>query len=557
MIRVRYFTTNWEIYNLAAYITQGNFAKVKQLISRNNVNKIFYEERGRTFSLLMVAIPDQPEIAKWLIDQGADVDYETNGLTAHDLAVLFNRLGVFEKMEAAGSKLDKSIFDFYKLLIAVNNGNENEVKRLVTGGANFDQVGRLPDGTSATILIHAMRKQQPAIAKWLVEKGAKFNIPDSTGKTAVEVAIEEDRKGVLEKMRATGKLSKEDYDFALLAIATNTLNENEVRNLVAGGANINYVGKLPNGVRTTILQYAIKKQLTLDTVQWLIAKGAKVDITDSTGKTAADVAVEEARPRVLEELHKAGAGLSKFAFNSKMAQILTKLGQHEEAKKLKENSTSEVRKISAKEFNNLEALDKMAKQNREQSKELNTLKDKIEALGALKDYANPSSNNLIHIVSSKPKGIEVPLQCSVLKRTIINAEGEKEEEEYLSDTCQENLKKSLTHHIIGKLGSKAPAECKKNLSESCNTALKKVLRDELTAARVLQQKNGAPEDGSSVKHLSDKLRQAYKELPLTIQDLMDEVCHGNDIIRTEVCKHGSYSFCAGEVSTNAVCEVLS
>jgi ankyrin repeat protein len=134
---------------LLQFTKDGNIEGVRELFAGHIIPDIEAESDSDWTALTTAANYGYIDIAKLLIDNGADVNAKINiGWTV--------------------------------LMIAVYNGHIDIAKMLIDNGANIDA----KDDFRRTPLIHAVRYEYDNMIKLLIDNGADVNARDSHGKTA-------------------------------------------------------------------------------------------------------------------------------------------------------------------------------------------------------------------------------------------------------------------------------------------------------------------------------------------------------------------------------------
>lgn len=177
----------------------------------------------------------QPDIALWLIDQGADVNWPYNSQLDRPLhlALRFNMLRVFDKLYKAGAKgnhiiSSKGDYYFHKLMIALNVNAADNVLYALAKEANdngaINHVGAVltkKDGVTkihpTTIIHHVIANNKIPFAKWLINNTKIDPNISVNGKTPIDVAVEHLKLTVMEMMYEKGSnITKgEFYKFQL------------------------------------------------------------------------------------------------------------------------------------------------------------------------------------------------------------------------------------------------------------------------------------------------------------------------------------------------------
>ncbi|MCF8462726.1 MAG: ankyrin repeat domain-containing protein [Rickettsiaceae bacterium] len=274
-------------------IAKGSIVKLSQSIALvpNLINK--KNEAGLT--LLHTAIMfGQVEIAKLLIDKGANIDLvTTNDNSSLHFAVLFGQVEI--------------------------------AKLLIDKGANVNLLGN----AGKTPLHFAVEFKREKIVELLIDKGVDFNITDNAGNTASEIAK---KNGFYETLFSQGKIKSLTKDVEegrieklskYIALLPNLINEtNEdgftllhtaiifgqveiAKWLINNGANINLVTTNGNSSLHGAVLFGQE-----EIVKLLIAKASKVNLADNTGKTALHFAMEFKRKEIAKCLIHKGADVN-------------------------------------------------------------------------------------------------------------------------------------------------------------------------------------------------------------------------------------------------------
>lgn len=151
---------------------KGNVDSVKDLVSRGaNVNM----RHGGWTILMFAAREDHPEVAKILLDNGADV----------------NATGE-ERGEWSGATA---------LTIAAEKGHTDIVKVLLARGAN---VNAQNNHGSNTALMYAAEFDYPDVVKVLLASGANVTPKDKDGETALMTAKRRGRTEIMQLLKDAG-----------------------------------------------------------------------------------------------------------------------------------------------------------------------------------------------------------------------------------------------------------------------------------------------------------------------------------------------------------------
>jgi len=196
----------WQLENptiLMEAASSGNLSKVKQLLKtgRGSVNEA--NSAGST-PLIYAASNGNLNVARYLLKKGADPNkcardnmcplWYTVKYGSYDLTALLIKSGANPKVNPEINALVHPA-----LKSAAGRGNLDIVKLLVDNGAEVDYQG--PPWNS-TALAMAVRLGKVNTSKYLLEKGASIREVTEKiyydGETAMEIALREDRKPIVE-----------------------------------------------------------------------------------------------------------------------------------------------------------------------------------------------------------------------------------------------------------------------------------------------------------------------------------------------------------------------
>lgn len=169
------------------------------------------------------------------------------------------------------------------LIQAVDKNQEEAVRLLVECGA---EVNRMDKSDRSTPLMHAVwNVSDAAIAQYLVDNGAKLDVRDNKGVTALIYAVLRNQEAVVRLLVESGakvdRTAEEKRRTPLMIAARGSDGLDIVRFLVDNGANVkarDYKGK-------TVLMHALVSN-RVEVVRLLIERGAKVNRPDrNDGRT--------------------------------------------------------------------------------------------------------------------------------------------------------------------------------------------------------------------------------------------------------------------------------
>lgn len=151
-------------------INENNFEEVVKLITAGaNVNAA--DESGYT-ALMYAAVFKEKEIAKLLVEQGADVNaVNKQGSSTYEIFIHFygKNSGIVEFLVQHGAKTN-----VHNLFIeAIKNNNTDEVLKFINNGANLNHIFYIP--SEYTPLSMAAKYDSKEVAELLIEHGAEVN----------------------------------------------------------------------------------------------------------------------------------------------------------------------------------------------------------------------------------------------------------------------------------------------------------------------------------------------------------------------------------------------
>ena len=169
----------WTALMLAARYNQSEVAKVL-LDNGANVN---HDSKDDWTALMLAARNNQSEVAKVLLDNGANVNYEDkDGWTALRLAARYNYSEVAKVLLDNGANVNHDSKDDWTALMLAARNNQSEVaKVLLENGADVNYENK----NGFTALVEAAIEGQSEVAKVLLENGADVNYENKNGFTAL------------------------------------------------------------------------------------------------------------------------------------------------------------------------------------------------------------------------------------------------------------------------------------------------------------------------------------------------------------------------------------
>ncbi|WP_188153322.1 ankyrin repeat domain-containing protein [Wolbachia endosymbiont of Pentalonia nigronervosa] len=265
---------------------------IERLIQKGKISDINTPNRyGKTF-LHLAAQDGQLEIAQYLVDKKrANVNATTNtGSTPLHLASQSNKLNMVEYLTEKGA------------ILTVTNASLNTPKDLATekGYTNVAKFLRQAQERLNSSLVVAINEGNINLVKKLIEQGADFNVKDNRDMTPLQLAAKNDHLSIVKYLiEEKGVNSSNIFD----AVESGCLGL--VRYLVDKGIDINTRGSYGS----TLLHLAALNG-KLEIVRYLVERGANLSFSDDSGKIPLEVAhdksiidfLKQARRRLNEGL---------------------------------------------------------------------------------------------------------------------------------------------------------------------------------------------------------------------------------------------------------------
>ena len=216
-------------------IENNNIEKVKKLVENRaaNINAKyvrFHHKYNNKYALIIASERENWEMVKYLVEHGADVNYEYKD--------------GYNKFKTA-------------LIIASSHGYLEIVRYLVEHGADVNY--KYEDDYNKTVLMLASMRGKLGVVKCLVENGADINAKDKDGKTALIYALINRQLRIVAYFIEKGVNINARYDYG------------------------------ENNIGMTILMIASKRGY-LEIVKYLARKKADVNLEDYKCDTALDFA---------------------------------------------------------------------------------------------------------------------------------------------------------------------------------------------------------------------------------------------------------------------------
>jgi len=195
-----------ELINAVAY---QDLDKVKSLVEAG-VDINYQEESAGATALIMSAMYNFGDIAKYLIEKGANISVKNN--TGHTalMASAGSSEEVFDLLVANGADMSLKLEDGTSAFMLSISGVMSDfvgfgnAKKLLENGADVDESFTSGPAEGYTCLMMASRNQRPDIVKFLTENGANVNTKAANGNTPLSLAEEEEDKEMIELLKQLG-----------------------------------------------------------------------------------------------------------------------------------------------------------------------------------------------------------------------------------------------------------------------------------------------------------------------------------------------------------------
>jgi ankyrin repeat protein len=195
--------------DLIRAVTYQDFEKVKELVGAG-VDVNYKEERYGNTALAMACQYNLVDIAKYLMDHGAEINLRTN--TGHTPVMaaasgseeLFNLL--LEKGADPLVRLENGTSAFTMLItgILMERVSFQAADKLIAAGADVDESANAGAMEGYTCLMMAARNQRPDLVKYLAENGADVNARTADGNTPLSLAEKENNQEMVQLLKKLG-----------------------------------------------------------------------------------------------------------------------------------------------------------------------------------------------------------------------------------------------------------------------------------------------------------------------------------------------------------------
>jgi len=268
-------------------------------------------------------------LTKFLVEHGANIEvYDKNNNGPLTFAIFENNIPIIQYLIDCG--VDLNPIDENKqnpLEVAIRWGYLSVVKILVENGADVNCVIKDYKDNDISILGYCFQVHESAIAKYLIEKGAKLDYKTSNNKSLFDIAYDQLDKDELEVMEI---LIKYNINGFTEKIIWNTIKNNDEDNveffkfLIEHGLNIN----IKDSNNNTLLGVAIINR-NEEIVDYLLTK-KNVDFynINKQGQTIYEIALNN----IDENLNQYNSNISENPYSDNI--IETKNNKYEKGKSI-------------------------------------------------------------------------------------------------------------------------------------------------------------------------------------------------------------------------------
>ena len=195
--------------DLITAVAYQDLDKVKNLIEAG-VDINYQEESAGATALIMSAMYNFGDIARYLIGKGADISIKNNAGHTALMASAGSSEEVFDLLVANGADMSVKLEDGTSAFMLSISGVMSDfvgfgnARKLLDNGADVDESFTSGPAEGYTCLMMAARNQRPDIVKFLVENGANVNAKAANGNTPLTLAKEEEDQEMVALLKELG-----------------------------------------------------------------------------------------------------------------------------------------------------------------------------------------------------------------------------------------------------------------------------------------------------------------------------------------------------------------
>ncbi|MEO5895540.1 MAG: ankyrin repeat domain-containing protein [Vicinamibacterales bacterium] len=169
---------------LMTCISARSAAAVSALITAGADSNLVEHREGQS-ALMWASATRQPAVVQALLACGADVHLRSKLLPVPEPFIVERKVNFYGRNFPPTTRFRKTTGGFTALLFAVQQGDIDTTKALLTGGAKIDD-GTDEDGSALVIAIASGHQD---LALWLIDQGANPNAHDGNGITALHYSL--------------------------------------------------------------------------------------------------------------------------------------------------------------------------------------------------------------------------------------------------------------------------------------------------------------------------------------------------------------------------------
>ena len=195
--------------DLITAVAYQDLDKIKNLVEAG-VDVNYQEESAGATALIMSAMYNFADIARYLIEKGADISImNKTGHTAL-MAAAGSSKEVFDLLAANGADMSIKLEDGTSAFMLSISGVMSDfvglgnAKKLLDKGADVDESFTSGPAEGYTCLMMAARNQRPDIVNFLVENGANVNAKAADDNTPLSLAAEEEDQEMVTLLKQLG-----------------------------------------------------------------------------------------------------------------------------------------------------------------------------------------------------------------------------------------------------------------------------------------------------------------------------------------------------------------